>query len=335
MPRIIAVCNQKGGVGKTTSVINIGACLAELGKRVLLVDVDPQANCTAGVGVDISTLKHSLFDVLVQPNKFKIFRMEDVVMKTQWPNLDLVPGHSDLSGAELHLVRKIGRETLLRKNLEPISRAYDFILIDTPPSLSLLTINALTAAQEVMIPSRAEPWSLDGIENLLDTMDAIREELNQPLRICGIIVTILHERAKLSREIMARAEQDERLRGRFFRTHIRRNIKLVESADRGVPIVHLAPDSHGSKAFMSLARELAGIEEPQETIPVEEPAVEETVSERFDLVPVSDIPVLPSGEETPVESSDIPVLPSGEEPSNESDETENEVLSREEVDLIP
>jgi chromosome partitioning protein len=319
MPRIIAVCNQKGGVGKTTSVINIGACLAELGKRVLLVDVDPQANCTAGVGVDVSELKHSLFDVLVQPNKFKIFRMEDVVMKTQWPNLDLVPGHPDLSGAELHLVRKIGRETLLRKNLEPVSRPYDFILIDTPPSLSLLTINALTAAQEVMIPSRAEPWSLDGIENLLDTMDAIREELNQPLRISGIVVTVLHERAKLSKEIIARAEQDERLRGRFFETQIRRNIKLVEAADRGTPIIHLAPESHGARAFMAVARELAGIETPEETIPAEESVAQEDVSERFDLVPVSDIPVLPG-------SGDAP-----EEPS----EAETEVLTGEEVDLIP
>ncbi|MCK4548118.1 MAG: ParA family protein [Candidatus Eisenbacteria sp.] len=289
MPRIIAVCNQKGGVGKTTTVINIGACLAQLGARVLLVDVDPQANCTNGVGVDPRGLKHTLFDVLVQPDKFKIFRMEDIIIKTEWPNLDLVPGHPDLAGAELHLVRKIGRETLLRKTLEPVSRPYDYILIDTPPSLSLLTINALTAAQEVVIPSRAEPWSLDGIENLLDTMDAIREELNQPLRIAGIIVTILHERARLSKEIVKRAEQDERLRGRFFKTRIRRNIKLVESADRGIPVIHLAPESHGAKAFMALAKDLAGLDEPADTLPPEEPQTAENTAQQYDLVPVGDL----------------------------------------------
>jgi chromosome partitioning protein len=305
MPRIIAVCNQKGGVGKTTTVINIGACLAKLGKRVLLVDVDPQANCTSGVGVNVADLKQTLYEVLVQPNKFKIFRMEDVVMATRWPNLDLVPGHPDLSGAELHLVRKIGRETLLRKNLEPVCRPYDFVLIDTPPSLSLLTINALTAAQEVLIPSRAEPWSLDGIENLLDTIDAIREELSLPLQIIGVVVTVLHERAKLSAEIIRRVEEEPRLSGKIMKKRIRRNIKLVEAADRGTPIVHLAPESHGARAFMSLARELAGIPEPVKKSslppppPVKQAQEEPETAPRFDLVPVTETPpLLPAGPAT-------------------------------------
>jgi chromosome partitioning protein len=300
MPRIIAVCNQKGGVGKTTSVINIGACLAHLGKRVLLVDVDPQANCTAGVGVDLSTLKQTLFDVLVQPNKFKIFRMEDVIVSTRWPNLDLVPGHPELSGAELHLVRKIGRETLLRKNLHPVCRPYDFVLIDTPPSLSLLTINALTAAEEVVIASRAEPWSLDGIENLLDTVDAIREELNQPLQVTGIVVTVLHERAKLSREILRRVEEDPRLEGKMYHTLIRRNIRLVEAADRGMPVIHSAPGSSGAQAFMSLARELGKIETPEKPAqPAEDAAVRPAVpvDERpLDVILTEDISRMLLGE---------------------------------------
>ncbi len=289
MPRIIAVCNQKGGVGKTTTVINIGACLAEMGKRVLLVDVDPQANCTAGVGVTVADLKHTLYEVLVQPNKFKIFRMEDVVTTTSWTNLDLVPGHPDLSGAELHLVRKIGRETLLRKNLEPVCRPYDFVLIDTPPSLSLLTINALTAAQEILIPSRAEPWSLDGIENLLDTTDAIREELSLPLGILGVLITVLHERANLSQEIIQRVEDEPRLKGKIFKTQIRRNIKLVEAADRGTPVVYHAPESHGAKAFSALAREIAGAQEFDEIL-------DGGQSEQFDPVSVSELPGLLEGQ---------------------------------------
>jgi chromosome partitioning protein len=311
MPRIIAVCNQKGGVGKTTTVINIGACLAKMGKRVLLVDVDPQANCTSGVGVDVTGLKHTLYEVLVQPNKFKIFRMEDVVTKTAWPNLDLVPGHPDLSGAELNLVRKIGRETLLRKNLEPVCRPYDFVLLDTPPSLSLLTINALTAAQEILIPSRAEPWSLDGIENLLDTIDAIREELRLPLDVLGVIVTVLHERAKLSGEIIRRVEEEPRLKGKIFKTRIRRNVKLVEAADRGVPIIHLAPESHGAKAFSALAREIAGIEEPVDSGPVESP--EELDAEDFDAVSARNLPALYQEAPAPAPSDETSQIEAAEE----------------------
>lgn len=288
MPRIIAVCNQKGGVGKTTSVINVGACLASTGQKVLLVDIDPQANCTSGVGINPTSLPLTLFDVLVQPNKFKIFRMEDLVTKTKWPNLDIVPAHPDLSGAELHLVRKIGRESLLRKNLDPVCRPYDFILIDTPPSLSLLTINALTAAREVMIASRAEPWSLDGIENLLDTIDVIHEELNPDLHISGVILTVIHERANLSKEIVQRLEEDPRLKGKTFRTRVRRNIKLVEAADRGVPAVHLAPGSHGAEAFMALAREICGVSERQPS-GAEGTSGEEALPQRFDLVAVEDI----------------------------------------------
>jgi len=303
MPRIIAICNQKGGVGKTTCVINVGAALASMGKRVLLVDIDPQANCTSGVGVDPTALPLTLYDVLVQPNKFKIFRMEDVITSTRWENLDLVPGHPDLASAELHLVRKIGRESLLRKNLEPVCRPYEFILIDTPPSLSLLTVNALTAADEVIIASRAEPWSLDGIENLLDTIDAIREEINPDLEATGIIVTVLHERAKLSHEILRRVEADPRLHGKLFRTRLRRNIKLVESADRGIPAVYCAPESHGSRAFKALAREICGLDLETERPADPEPGDGETTG-HFDLVPVQNVSNLPQVRE-PAETESV------------------------------
>src|SRR5262245_11152417 len=256
MARVLTVCNQKGGVGKTTSTINLSACLAELGRKVLAIDLDPQANCTSGLGIQPGDITHSIYEVLAQPKKFVIYQLEDVIRKTKWPGLDLVPSHINLAGAELELVNKLGREVILKKALRPVMNLYDYIVLDTPPSLSLLTVNALTAVDDVVISMRAEPWSLDGIENLLETIQIVREDLNPDIRLRGVIITMLEPRTALARDIIARLEGDERLRDHIFATKIRRNVRMAQSADAGVPVIHLDSSCHGAWAYRRLAREL-------------------------------------------------------------------------------
>jgi chromosome partitioning protein len=256
MTRIITVANQKGGVGKTTTVVNVSACLASMGNKVLVVDLDPQANCTTGLGVDPAALEFSIYEVLAQPKKFRIFTVNDVIVRTPWPNLDICPSHVNLSGVELELVNKLGREAILKKGLREAADRYDFIVIDTPPSLSLLTVNALVAATEIMIVTKAEPWSLDGIDNLLETLTVVEEELNPGLGLSGIAVNMLEPRAHLSQEILNRLAQDERLSGRLFSTTIRKNVRLSEAADKGVPVMYHDAACHGAMAYKQLTEEI-------------------------------------------------------------------------------
>jgi chromosome partitioning protein len=256
MTRIITVANQKGGVGKTTTVVNVSACLASLGNKVLVVDLDPQANCTTGLGVDPAAQEFSIYEVLAQPKKFRIFTLDDIIVRTPWPNLDICPSHVNLSGVELELVNKLGREAILKKGLREASDKYDFIVIDTPPSLSLLTVNALVAATEIMIVMKAEPWSLDGIDNLLETLTVVEEELNPGLGLSGILVNMLEPRATLSQEILKRLANDERLNDRLFSTHIRKNVRLSEAADKGVPVMYHDSECHGAEAYMELTLEI-------------------------------------------------------------------------------
>jgi chromosome partitioning protein len=256
MTRIITVANQKGGVGKTTTVVNVSACLARAGNRVLVVDLDPQANCTAGLGVDPTSLEFSVYEVLAQPKKFRIFTLEDVIVRTPWPNLEIVPSHVNLSGVELEIVNKLGREAILKKGLREVGDRYDFILLDTPPSLSLLTVNALVAASEIIVVMKAEPWSLDGIDNLLETLTVVEEELNPGVGLSGILVNMLEPRAHLSHEILNRLAHDERLSGRLFSTTIRKNVKLAEAADKGLPVIYHDPACHGATAYQQLMEEI-------------------------------------------------------------------------------
>ena len=263
MTRIITVANQKGGVGKTTTVVNVSACLARAGNRVLVIDLDPQANCTTGLGIDRSALEFSVYEVLAQPKKFRIFTLDDVIVRTAWPNLEIVPSHVNLSGVELEIVNKLGRESILKKGLREVADRYNFIIIDTPPSLSLLTVNALVAATEIMIVMKAEPWSLDGIDNLLETLHVVEEELNPGVGLSGILVNMLEPRAHLSQEILNRLAHDERLSGRIFSTTIRKNVRLSEAADKGVPVVYFDPSCHGTAAFQQLTEEIVNGRRPR------------------------------------------------------------------------
>lgn len=270
MTRIITVANQKGGVGKTTTVVNVSACLASMGNKVLVVDLDPQANCTTGLGVDPAALEFSVYEVLAQPKKFRIFTMEDVIVRSPWPNLEICPSHVNLSGVELELVNKLGRESILKKGLREACDRFDFIVIDTPPSLSLLTVNAFVAATDIIVVMKAEPWSLDGIDNLLETLTVVEEELNPGLGLSGILVNMLEPRATLSQEILGRLANDERLGNRLFSTTIRKNVKLSEAADKGVPVMYHDKYCHGANAYRRLTEEILTGRAPVEPVEKEE-----------------------------------------------------------------
>jgi len=275
MARTITVANQKGGVGKTTTVVNVSACLARQGMRVLVVDLDPQANCTTGLGVDPNALEFSIYEVIAQPKKFRIFALEDIIVRTSWPNLEVAPSHVNLSGVELEIVNKLGREAILKKAIRELSDRYDYVIIDTPPSLGLLTANALVASTEVIVVMRAEPWSLDGIDNLIETLDVVQQELNPELGLTGVVVNMLEPRAGLSREILNRLANDERLSGRLFTTNIRKNVKLAEAADAGVPVIYHDGSCHGAKAYQQLTEEIQSSEPVGFAIQADQPDDEE------------------------------------------------------------
>ena len=251
--RIIALCNQKGGVGKTTSTINLGAALAELGRRVLLVDFDPQGALSVGLGVAPHQLDRTAYNLLMDSN----VGVEDVVLKTSVPGLDLLPSNIDLSAAEVQLVGEVAREQTLARVLGPSAIEYDFILIDCQPSLGLLTVNALTAAHGVIIPLECEFFSLRGVALLIDTIEKVRERLNPTLRLEGILATMYDGRTLHGREVFARVV--EAFGDKVYDTVISRTVRFPETTVAGEPITTWAPTSVGAEAYRSLAREvLAG-----------------------------------------------------------------------------
>jgi chromosome partitioning protein len=247
--KVVAMCNQKGGVGKTTSTINLGAALAEYGRRVLLVDMDPQGALSAGLGVPHYELDQTIHNVLVEPR----ISIEDVLMSTRQKYLDLVPSNIDLSAAEIQLVNEVGREQTLGRALHPVLDRYDYVLIDCQPSLGLLTVNGLACADGVVIPTECEYFSLRGLALLTDTVDKVRDRLNPKLEISGILLTRYDPRTVNAREVMARVV--ERFGDLVFDTVITRTVRFPETSVAGEPITTWAPKSTGAIAYRALARE--------------------------------------------------------------------------------
>jgi chromosome partitioning protein len=247
---VIAMCNQKGGVGKTTTAINLGAALAECGRRVLLVDFDPQGALSVGLGVNPHELERTVYNLLMERD----VTVDDILLKTNVPNLDLVPSNIDLSAAEVQLVGEVAREQTLGRVLAPVLPDYDYVLIDCQPSLGLLTVNALTAADGVMVPLECEFFALRGVALLMDTILKVQQRLNPQLELEGILATMYDSRTLHGREVLARVV--EAFGERVFHTVIARTVRFPETTVVGEPITTYAPASGGAIAYRQLAREV-------------------------------------------------------------------------------
>lgn len=249
MGRIVAVANQKGGVGKTTTVVNLSACLAEMGKTVLMIDADPQGNATSGVGVDRDRLDLSVYEVLVEGAP-----LQEAIVATPWPRLACCGSTRDLAGAEVELVPAISRENKLKKALAAIRDVYDYILIDCPPSLGLLTINALTAADSLLIPIQCEYYALEGLSALMGTYNRVRQHLNPELEIEGVLLTMFDGRTNLSIQVVD--EVKRYFGGQVYRSIVGRSVRLSEAPSHGQPITVYDPRSKGAESYFELAREV-------------------------------------------------------------------------------
>jgi chromosome partitioning protein len=248
--RVIALCNQKGGVGKTTTAINLGAALADYGRRVLLVDFDPQGALSVGLGVNPMELDRTVYNLLMERD----VAVDDVLLKTNIPGMDLLPSNIDLSAAEVQLVGEVAREQTLQRALRPVLDDYDIVLIDCQPSLGLLTVNALTAADGVIVPLECEFFSLRGVALLIQTIDKIKERLNPQLELDGILATMYDARTVHGREVLARVV--EAFGDRVFHTVINRTVRFPETTVAGEPITTYAPSSAGAAAYRQLAKEV-------------------------------------------------------------------------------
>jgi chromosome partitioning protein len=249
MGRIIAIASQKGGVGKTTTAINLGACLAQESRRVLLVDFDPQGNASSGLGINGNDLRHTIYEVLIGDSDTR-----EAIIATALANLDLLPTGQNLSGAEVELVGMMARETKLKNCLAKVREDYDFILIDSPPSLGLLTVNALTAADSVLIPLQCEYLALEGLTQLIGAIRLVQDQLNPGLRIEGVLLTMFDARLNLSQQVADEARKF--FAERVYKTMIPRNVRLSEAPSFGKPIVLYDPHSTGADSYRDLAREV-------------------------------------------------------------------------------
>lgn len=250
MSKIIAIANQKGGVGKTTTSINLAACLAEKGKRVLVIDSDPQGNTSSGLGVDKNELEYTFYDLLLDNANFEQVKIELDFFK----KLHILPSNIELSGAEIELVGKDDREYLLKNILDNINNEYDYILIDCPPSLNMLTVNALTASDTILVPLQCEYYALEGLSQLLYTINLVQQKLNPSLQIEGVVFTMYDARTNLSLQVVEEVKQH--LGKNVYRSIIPRNVRLSEAPSHGKPINLYDPKSKGAEAYMLLAEEV-------------------------------------------------------------------------------
>lgn len=247
--KVIAIANQKGGVGKTTTSVNLSACLADLGKKVLLVDLDPQGNSTSGFGFDKTKIKQSVYDVLVND-----IPIEGVILQTKIENLMLLPATIQLAGAEIELVSIMSRETKLKRVLDKVKYSYDYVIIDCPPSLGLLTINSLTAANSVLVPIQCEFYALEGLSQLMNTITLVQKNLNPALSLEGVVLTMFDARTNLSIQVVD--EVKNHFRHKVYQTIIPRNVRLSEAPSHGQPITRYDPKSKGAEVYTDLAKEV-------------------------------------------------------------------------------
>ena len=254
MGRIIAVANQKGGVGKTTTSINLAACLAEKGKKVLAVDMDPQGNLTSGLGVDKDSVEKSIYELIIGEVDIK-----EVINKEVLENLDIIPTSIDLSAAEIELIGVDDKEYILRNAIDQVKDQYDFVIIDCPPSLSMLTINAMTTADSVIVPIQCEYYALEGLSQLIHTVELVKDRLNSKLEIEGVVFTMYDARTNLSLQVVENVKDN--LQQNIYKTRIPRNIRLAEAPSYGLPINKYDPKSTGAESYMRLADEVIEREE--------------------------------------------------------------------------
>lgn len=248
MGKTIAIFNQKGGVGKTTTNVNLSACIAKLGKKVLVIDTDPQGNTTSGFGIDKKSLDNSIYDILIEGQD-----IENTIIETNTENLHLIPSNVDLAGAEIELTNRKEREVILKNAINKIKDKYDYIFVDCPPSLGLLTINSLVAVDSVIIPIQCEYYALEGVSQLMSTIKLIKKGLNPQLEVEGVVLSMFDGRTNLSIQVVD--EVKKFFRGKVYTTIIPRNVRLAEAPSYGIPIIDYDAKSKGAVAYMELAEE--------------------------------------------------------------------------------
>lgn len=249
MGRIIAIANQKGGVGKTTTAINLSACLAEAGQKVLTIDVDPQGNTTSGLGIDKNSIENTIYELILSEVK-----IQDVILETEFENLSVIASNVNLAAAEIELIGINEKEYILKRAVDQVREQYDFVIIDCPPSLNMLTINAMTTADTVLVPIQCEYYALEGLSQLIHTINLVKERLNPDLRIDGVVFTMYDSRTNLSMQVVENVKQN--LNQKVYNTLIPRNIRLAEAPSYGMPINMYDPKSAGAEAYMQLAEEV-------------------------------------------------------------------------------